>query len=106
MQRATRERRPFCSRARQSLAGRPHRSRQLLRRGRSTRPAAIDRLDHERVALGVVSALFCNKTHVVAGPLGDNPEAVMLDFVNPTLASGSLHDPGREAGPERIQHNG
>jgi hypothetical protein len=65
---------------------------------------AIDCLDHERVPLGVVGTLLCKKTHVLADPPGDDPEAVMLDFVNPTLASGRFHHHSREAGPIRIQH--
>ena len=65
---------------------------------------AIDCLNHERVAFGVVPSLFCKKTHVVADPPGDNPEAVMFDFMDPTLARGSFHDPGREARPIPIQH--
>ena len=65
-------------------------------------PEAVDRLDYERVSLRIVAGLLCKKTHVAADPPGNDPKAVMLDFVDPTLARGSFHNPGREAGPETV----
>ena len=57
-----------------------------------------------RATLGVVVALLCKKTHIFADPTGDDPEAGMLDFMDPTLAGGSFHVPGWDARPVRIQH--
>jgi hypothetical protein len=53
---------------------------------------------------GIIAALLCKKTHVAADPADDDPEAVMLDFVHPTLASRSAGHPCRKARPVGVKH--
>ena len=79
---------------------------------RRPRAHAGQRLDDQRKAVGEVIARTTVEPHLCAGLAGDDPEAVVLDFVQPLAAGRQLvgfgwkarrDEPGREGDPPPLK---